>query len=402
MLLATCLTVFAEVAITVPAPSDWANESVDLAHEWGIAEKSRQYRYKDPITREEFCEMIYNLILSIKKEVDAVYSSQYTDTDNRKMLVLSGLGIINGKSETELSPEDYLTREEAATIIVRMINKTMPMPATEMWFEFDDADDISPWAVDSVQTICNLGFMKGVGENKFEPQMNFTTEQAIVALVRVYKSVNAAEVEAAEKESIEDFVVTETITLDNFYVDEALKLVSASGKMASNKNYISLYTSNDEMTEKILAIGEIDFSNPKEVYYISMDRKQIVENIKSLMGDEADKIDFEALIEWNKLNLSTLPSLINASYGAENLAALTVLTRSRGYIMPESFRNDFALFLKYDGGYSAMVSFYEYGDRVISANMSFVKNGEKDNVLRRINEITSALGEGSIKIKKVE
>ena len=106
--------------------------------------------------------------------------------------MLNGLGIINGKSATEFAPDDYLTREEAATIIVRMVNKVFPMAATEMWFEYDDINEVSEWASDSIQTISNLGFMNGVGNNNFAPKDNYTTEQAIATLVRVYRGAEAA------------------------------------------------------------------------------------------------------------------------------------------------------------------------------------------------------------------
>ena len=90
------------------------------------------------------------------------------------------------------------------------------------------------------------------------------------------------------------------------------------------------------------------------------------------------------------------------TYGAENLAALTILTNSRGYIMPKDFKDDFALFVQHEGEYSAIVSFSKFGDGVISANMAFVKNGDKDNVFRRLYEITSAVGTDGDTIAKVE
>ena len=68
--------------------------------------------------------------------------------------------------------------------------------------------------------------------------------------------------------------------------------------------------------------------------------------------------------------------------------------------MPKDFKNDFALYLQYDGDYSAIVSFSEYGDGVISANMSFVRNGDKDNIMRRLYEVASALGEDVVNVTK--
>ena len=70
--------------------------------------------------------------------------------------------------------------------------------------------------------------------------------------------------------------------------------------------------------------------------------------------------------------------------------------------MPKDFTNDFAIYLQYDGEYSALVSFSEFGDGVIKATMSFVNNGERDNVFRRIYEIAQGLGEDSIDVAIVK
>lgn len=419
-------------ATTVPAPSEWAAKDIDYALAVGITENGKDYLYKENITREEFCELIYNLIVLTSNEITAPITDSFTDTKNDKILMLNGLGIINGKSATEFAPNDYLTREEAATIIVRMVNKVFPMAATEMWFEYDDIKEVSEWASDSIQTISNLGFMNGVGNNRFAPKDTYTTEQAIVTLVRVLESAgasglldentsigiiggadgptsiivgeNTTVIGGADKPT--EIVVTDTIKVDDFYVDEAIKLITESGKLASDKDFISVYTTNDEMTEKVLALGAVDFNKPKDIYYLSADREQIIANIEALA--KAEGVDIKDLGEhWfehisKKLNFSTLASMINASYGAENLAALTILTNSRGYIMPKDFKNNFALFVQYEGDYSAIVSFSEFGDGVISANMSFVKNGDKDNVFMRMYEITSTVGEDGIKMAKVE
>ena len=197
--------------------------------------------------------------------------------------------------------------------------------------------------------------------------------------------------------------IKNTIKVNDFYVNDALKLITESGKLAADRDFISLYTTNDEMTNKLLSLGAVDFNKPTDVFYLYADKDQMVANIKALAGEDAENIDFEKMEKLNKrYNFSTLASLINASYGAENLAALTILTNSRGYIMPKDFKDDFALFVQYEGEYSAIVSFSKFGDGVISANMAFVKNGDKDNVFRRLHEITSAFGEDGVKIAKVK
>ena len=388
-------------------PSDWAVSDVKKAEALNITEKGKVYRYSMSITREEFCGLIYNYCYNVIKEVDTVVGgNKFTDTTNSKIIRLNAMGIINGKTETEFAPNDLLTREEAAVILNRMVNKTIPVPVTEMYFNFDDEASISGWASDSIQVMCNMGVMNGVGNNKFAPKETYTTEQAIVTIVRVYaaQSANTGIIGGADAPT--EIVVTDTIDINDFYVDEAIKLITESGKLAADKDFISLYTTNDEMTEKILALSTIDFNKPKEIYYLSADREQIIVNLEALA--KAEGVGFSEMGDvWvehilKKFNFSTLASLINSSYGAENLAALTILTNSRGYVMPKDFKNNFALFVQYEGDYSAIVSYSEFGDGVISANMSFVKNGDKDNVFRRMYEITSAVGEDGIKIAKVK
>ena len=295
-----------------------------------------------------------------------------------------------------------------------------------MYFNFDDEAIISDWASNSIQVMCNMGVMNGVGDNKFAPQDTYTTEQAIATIVRVYaaQSANTGIIGGAdgptsiivggnatvnENENYDKLLAeikNNTIKVSNFYVDEAIKLIEESGKLAADKDFISLYTTNDEMINQILALSKVDFNKPKEIYYLSADREKIIANIEALAKTEG--VDMNEMSDiWvehilKKFNFSTLASLINSSYGAENLAALTILVNNRGYIMPKDFKNNFSLFVQYEGDYSAIVSFYEYGDGVISANMSFVKNGDKDNVFRRMYEITSAVGEDGIKIAKVK
>ena len=105
--------------------------------------------------------------------------------------MLNAMDIIKGKSETEFAPNDSLTREEAATILCRLIKKIYPdSAATEIYFDFADGAQISDWAINNVQVICNMGIMQGVGDNRFAPKDLYTTEQAIATLVRIYNEIS--------------------------------------------------------------------------------------------------------------------------------------------------------------------------------------------------------------------
>lgn len=166
--------------------SPWAESEVEKAFEIGILDENVNYDYIKNITREGFGELIFNYCDVISDVPTAAYTENaFVDTDNEHIVYLNAMGIIKGKSETEFAPNDLLTREEAATIISRLINTFYAnVDVTELYFEFADSIEVSDWAMNHIQRICNMGIMNGVGDNRFAPQENFTTEQAAATLVR--------------------------------------------------------------------------------------------------------------------------------------------------------------------------------------------------------------------------
>ena len=127
-----------EVNACLAPPSDWAKDSVIKATDLEILEPGKEYNFAKAITREEFCELIYNYCGNVLGMLATSDGKRFSDTDNPKIEVLAGMSIINGKTATEFAPDDALTREEAAVILQRMVNATVPVSVTEMWFEFDD------------------------------------------------------------------------------------------------------------------------------------------------------------------------------------------------------------------------------------------------------------------------
>ena len=385
--------------------SDWAKSDIEKAIALNIINVGGNYNFPAPITREEFCELIYNYCYNVVKEVDTVTGeNKFTDTTNSKIIRLNAMGIINGKSETEFAPNDLLTREEAAVILNRMVNKTIPVPVTEMYFNFDDEASISDWASDSIQVMCNMGVMNGVGENKFAPQDTYTTEQAIVTIVRVYaaQSANMGIIGGADAPT--EIYIGEDIEVSDFYIEEAFKHTKKAGELAGTKEFISMYISDDETKTSIDNLSKTDFEKPVQMYYVSYNIDKVVEYYNKMIAEENpdEEIDVKKFIELNGFNLSVFATQINGRFGARTLAATTVLTSREGYIMPKDFENDFGIYLQYEGDYSALVTFNKIGEGVIEARMQFVRNGEKADMLMFMSELYDALGEESITIGKIK
>lgn len=164
--------------------SDWAEETIEKAKKMKLIDC--EYEYRSEITREDFCELIYKFWENHKINDGDVVVKRFSDTDNSHINLLAMLGIVEGKTETEFAPNDLLTREEAATIIFRLIDTLYPnWVAHELWYEFSDNDEVSDWAMDDIQWLCNMGIMQGMGDGRFAPKENLTVEQAIGMITRV-------------------------------------------------------------------------------------------------------------------------------------------------------------------------------------------------------------------------
>ena len=166
-------------------PDDWASSYIADAADAGIIEDGRAYNYRGPVNREDFCNLVYNFAVNVIKAPIPKADISFADTTSASVNVLCDMGIVNGKAVGIFAPYDLLTREEAATIVVRMVNKLAPIPSTEMYFVYDDEDEISPWAMSGVQTVSNMGIMTGTGNNLFSPQGIYTTQEGIVTLARL-------------------------------------------------------------------------------------------------------------------------------------------------------------------------------------------------------------------------
>lgn len=168
-------------------PSDWAAESVLKATMEGVLDKAQQKRYRKNITREDFCEIVYGLPL-VQRALENVTIDgiNFTDTANEKVKALSALGIIYGTGGDKFSPNSYVTRQEVATILDRLYRLGGGDITDEDRDAYADDGKIADWAKESVYNMRTAGIMQGMGDNKFSPYTLCTTEQTIVAAMRLY------------------------------------------------------------------------------------------------------------------------------------------------------------------------------------------------------------------------
>ena len=191
-------------------PSVWATEEVENARNAGIIPENLDSQYQDNISREEFCEIAAALVESKTGEAIADVLDQkgltarnpFSDTTNSDVVAMNALGVVNGTGEGRFSPNDEITREEAATMLTRL-GKIMNLHSPEsVELSFSDADSISDWAYDAVAFVSscmdptnNKYVMGGTGGNRFSPKEPYTREQAFASFMRLYNAIGSCTVD---------------------------------------------------------------------------------------------------------------------------------------------------------------------------------------------------------------
>ncbi len=168
-------------------PSDWVAETIEEAKELAILPEELQNRYRKNITRENFCKLVYELPFVKSMERLPAENVNYIDCDDEKVKFLSEVGIIYGVGQNKFAPDDYLTREQAAVILCRiwvLLGNTADYNSEE----FIDHNEFSDWASSDIYAMKNAGIINGTGDNKFSPKENYTTEQAVATLLRLYEN----------------------------------------------------------------------------------------------------------------------------------------------------------------------------------------------------------------------
>lgn len=197
--------------------SQWAEGEVQKAVNNGLyPDKLQGADLTRPITRAEFAAVALKLYEAISgKTADPAPSNTFTDTQDSDVLKAFALDIVAGVGNKKFAPDDYVNREQAATMLTRVYKKlnwegwtldgdgayTKHSLDNEGMSPFTDDAKISDWAKPSVYFMAKYEIIKGVAGNNFAPKnttteeeaagyANATREQALVISNRTYEKVD--------------------------------------------------------------------------------------------------------------------------------------------------------------------------------------------------------------------
>lgn len=122
---------------------------------------------------------------------DYIRAYTFNDIENTWIEKLAALGVISGVGDNNFNPSGAITREQAATIIIRLMDK-MGIEVEQSTTKYTDDANISDYAKEAVYKVSNIKddtgapLMQGTGAGTFDPQAPLTNEQCMVISVRLY------------------------------------------------------------------------------------------------------------------------------------------------------------------------------------------------------------------------
>jgi len=188
--------------------SDWAEEEAARAAEYGILpDEAFKGDLTRPITREEFAWFsVYFLSEQYSMDIDDFlqmqfyireswpYKEIFSDVQPDDHYVNSAyvLGLVTGYGDGTFRPKGYISRQEAAVMLLNTYDFYGTWELQEKAFSFkdvfSDSGSVAYWANEPAMYMYQIGVLNGVGSNTFSPLGTYSVEQCILSFLRLYEN----------------------------------------------------------------------------------------------------------------------------------------------------------------------------------------------------------------------
>jgi hypothetical protein len=170
----------------------FAKDSIEQLYSLGVFDEDLEYFSPNlQMQRYEFAIAIskaLNLRVfeePLKSDTTRLFSDvARTKKDYEYLVAAFNKGVINGVSSTRFDPEGGLTREQAATILIRALGLEGRVQDNQTLTKYKDQAKISSYAKASVSEATRIGLLQGHANGTFSPQGKLTRAESAVVLTR--------------------------------------------------------------------------------------------------------------------------------------------------------------------------------------------------------------------------
>ena len=175
----------------------WADDGIQycVTHQLMSGIGNDLFGPKLTTTRAQIVQILYNLEGEPKVSGTTPFTDLTNDWYKDAVLWAYQTGVVAGTSGTTFAPDQPVTREQIAVILMEYMTRVLKLERT--WTPadlsiFPDADSVSDWVKDAMADAVALGLISGAsngGQTLLEPQGSATREQVATILMEFCKNV---------------------------------------------------------------------------------------------------------------------------------------------------------------------------------------------------------------------
>ena len=175
----------------------WADDGIQycVAYQLMSGVGDNLFAPKMTTTRAQIVQILYNLEGEPKVSGTMPFTDLTQNWYKDAVLWSYQTGVVVGTSATTFEPDQPVTREQIAVILMEYVTKVLKLERT--WTPadlsvFPDAGSVSDWAKDALADAVALGLISGAsngGQTLLEPQGSATREQVATILMEFCKNV---------------------------------------------------------------------------------------------------------------------------------------------------------------------------------------------------------------------
>jgi hypothetical protein len=195
---------FTPVIERLPVPkfrdtaNHYAQEAIEQLYSLGIYDEDMEYFNPSLIMqRYEFTISIGKAINlrvfeePLKKDTTQLFKDvARTKKDYQYLVSAYNKGVIKGVSSTNFNPEGDLTREQAATILIRALGLEGRVQDSQLLSKYSDSHKVSDFAKAAVIEATRIGLMQGNDKGQFNPQGKLSRAEAALVVARFLDYLN--------------------------------------------------------------------------------------------------------------------------------------------------------------------------------------------------------------------
>lgn len=177
--------------------SDWYYADVEYASENGLMSGMSETSFapNDKLTRAMLVAVLYRVDGEINA-VDNIMDDSFEDVDKDAYYAdavywAKSNGIVSGTTDTTFAPNENITREQIAAIILRyaQYKDIAPTGAWAIRLNYTDLEDISDYAVEAVMYCKLKEIIQGKDDNTFAPN-DYATRAETAAILHRFMEMN--------------------------------------------------------------------------------------------------------------------------------------------------------------------------------------------------------------------